>query len=62
MNKGALRPPDEHPRTYQLEPKTASSIEGKPDGVPVFPDAPLYSQGVLLALNVGGDINEVDRA
>jgi hypothetical protein len=27
-----------------------------------FPDAPMYSQGVLLALNAGGDINEVDRA
>jgi hypothetical protein len=27
-----------------------------------FPDSPMYSQGVLLALNAGGDINDVDRA
>jgi dienelactone hydrolase len=27
-----------------------------------FPDAPMYSQGVLIALNVGGDVNEIDRA
>ncbi|MER7005414.1 alpha/beta fold hydrolase [Dactylosporangium sp. NPDC000555] len=27
-----------------------------------FPDEPMYSQGVLLALNTGADVNEVDRA
>jgi dienelactone hydrolase len=27
-----------------------------------FPEDPMYSQGVLLAINVGGDINEIDRA
>jgi len=27
-----------------------------------FPDEPMYSQGVLLAINTGGDINDIDRA
>ena len=27
-----------------------------------FPDAPMYLQGVPLALSAGGDINEIDRA
>jgi dienelactone hydrolase len=27
-----------------------------------FPDSPMYSQGVLIAINMGGDINDIDRA
>jgi naringenin degradation protein FdeB len=27
-----------------------------------FPDAPMYSQGVLIAINAGGDMNDIDRA
>ena len=27
-----------------------------------FPESPMLSQGVLMALNAGGEINEIDRA